>query len=112
MSNAFNHYVPPMPLKHFTETVLVVLLAAVTIATGVIVSTLPHIPEAFIQRLEQAAAGAAAGAPHRQVRRARGERVAVGAHDFNEATRARRGNPHPARGWQRRIHSNELGARG
>ncbi len=36
-----------MPLKHLTETVLVVLLALVTIVTGVVVSTLPHIPEGF-----------------------------------------------------------------
>ena len=36
-----------MPLKHLTETVLVVLLALVTIATGIIVSTLPHIPAGF-----------------------------------------------------------------
>lgn len=36
-----------MPLKHFTETLLVVLLAVVTIATAVIVSVLPPIPEGF-----------------------------------------------------------------
>lgn len=36
-----------MPLKHLTETVLIVLLGLTTIATGVIVSTLPHIPEGF-----------------------------------------------------------------
>ncbi len=36
-----------MPLKHLTETILVVLLAFVTIVTGVIVSTLPHIPDGF-----------------------------------------------------------------
>ncbi len=36
-----------MPLKHLTETVLVVALALVTIITGVIVSTLPHIPGGF-----------------------------------------------------------------
>lgn len=36
-----------MPLKHLTETVLIVLLAIATIATGVVVSTLPHLPEGF-----------------------------------------------------------------
>ena len=42
-----NDYVPPMPLKHLTETVLVVVLALATIVTGVVVSTLPHLPEGF-----------------------------------------------------------------
>jgi len=37
-----------MPLKHLTETVLVVLLALVTIAAGVASSVLPPIPEGFI----------------------------------------------------------------
>lgn len=36
-----------MPLKHLTETVLVVLLAIVTIVTGVLVATLPPVPEGF-----------------------------------------------------------------
>ena len=36
-----------MPLKHLTETFLIVLLALLTIATGVAVSTLPPIPEGF-----------------------------------------------------------------
>lgn len=36
-----------MPLKHLTETVLVVLLALATIVTSVVVSTLPHLPEGF-----------------------------------------------------------------
>ena len=37
-----------MPLKHFTETLLVVLLVLVTIATGVAISVLPPIPEGFV----------------------------------------------------------------
>lgn len=36
-----------MPLKHLTETVLVVVLAILTLATGAVVSTLPPIPEGF-----------------------------------------------------------------
>lgn len=36
-----------MPLKHLTETVLVILLALLTIATGVVVPTFPAIPEGF-----------------------------------------------------------------
>ena len=36
-----------MPLKHLTETVLIVILALLTIVTGVAVSTLPGIPEGF-----------------------------------------------------------------
>ncbi|NOS67003.1 MAG: hypothetical protein HOO67_01395 [Candidatus Peribacteraceae bacterium] len=37
-----------MPFKHFTETVLVVLLALATIVTGIAVSLLPPIPEGFV----------------------------------------------------------------
>ncbi len=37
-----------MPLKHFTETILIVLLAVITVLTGVLVSTLPHIPDGFL----------------------------------------------------------------
>jgi hypothetical protein len=36
-----------MPLKHLTETLLVALLACVTLVTGVMVSTLPALPEGF-----------------------------------------------------------------
>ena len=35
---------PPMPLKHLTETVLVALLGAVVILTGIALSTLPFFP--------------------------------------------------------------------
>ncbi len=36
-----------MPLKHFTETMLVIALGAVTIVTGVVLSTLPGLPQGF-----------------------------------------------------------------
>ena len=37
-----------MPLKHFTETVLLLVLAAVTIATGIAVSVLPPLPGGWL----------------------------------------------------------------
>ncbi len=37
-----------MPLKHFTETVLVIVLVLVTIVTGIAISILPPIPEGFV----------------------------------------------------------------
>ncbi len=37
-----------MPLKHLTETVLVAVLALVTIITGILIATLPPIPEGFL----------------------------------------------------------------
>ena len=45
MAVAMDDYAPPMPLKHFTETFLIVLLAAVTVLTGLLIATLPNIPE-------------------------------------------------------------------
>jgi hypothetical protein len=37
-----------MPLKHLTETLLIVLLGAVIILTGVVVASLPHLPAGFM----------------------------------------------------------------
>lgn len=39
---------PAMPLKHLTETVLIAILAAVTIVTGFLVATLPHLPQGLL----------------------------------------------------------------
>lgn len=38
-------HTPPMPLKHFTETFLVVLLGVVIAATGLLTASLPHLPQ-------------------------------------------------------------------
>src|SRR3989338_4009325 len=38
-------HTPLMPLKHFTETFLVVLLGAVIALTGLLAATLPPLPE-------------------------------------------------------------------
>lgn len=37
-----------MPLKHLTETLLIVLLGAVIILTGTVVASLPHLPQGFM----------------------------------------------------------------
>ncbi len=37
-----------MPLKHLTETLLIILLCVVTMITGVLASTLPALPEGFL----------------------------------------------------------------
>ncbi len=42
---SMGHHIPPMPLKHFTETFLVVLLGAVIVCTGLLIATLPDLPE-------------------------------------------------------------------
>src|SRR3989344_3801783 len=42
---SFKHHTPPMPLKHFTETFLVVVLAAAMALTGLLIATLPPLPE-------------------------------------------------------------------
>lgn len=41
-------HVSPMPLKHLTETLLVLILALATLITGVLVASLPPIPEGFL----------------------------------------------------------------
>ncbi len=44
----FAHHTPPMPLKHFTETFLVIVLGASIALTGLLVATLPPLPEAAL----------------------------------------------------------------
>ncbi len=48
MGVAKNKNTPPMPLKHFTETVLVFVLGIVFAATGIVLSTLPHLPPGIL----------------------------------------------------------------
>ncbi len=42
---SFKHHTPPMPLKHFTETFLVVVLGAAMALTGLLTATLSPLPE-------------------------------------------------------------------
>src|SRR3989344_8787739 len=42
---SFKHHTPPMPLKHFTETFLIVVLAAAIALTGLLMATLSPLPE-------------------------------------------------------------------
>ncbi len=48
MRAAKKNNAPPMPLKHLTETLLIVLLGIVTVATGFVLSTLPHLPPGIL----------------------------------------------------------------
>jgi len=44
MGRYFVDHTPPMPLKHFTETFLIVVLGAVILFTGLLTASLPDLP--------------------------------------------------------------------